>query len=243
MKKITLCIIIAGLFLSNISLGVQLSGIAVSGIIASGDSRPKILCLGDSITRGIGDAEDFGYRDHLQTNLNVSHNIVGPYFDPHSDSTYEVDHAGKSGETTAQIEARTPALLNVFFAHVPYNSAILLHAGSNDVASSVPTNDIVNNIIDIVDLINTHDASIAVYVALIIPTNNTNNTNTTIYNAALNIALLDYHKDNLYIVDMNTAFKNNDDWIVDYLNDTIHPNDAGYAVMAQTWATAINANN
>jgi lysophospholipase L1-like esterase len=43
------------------------------------------------------------------------------------------------------------------------------------------------------------------------------------------------------LVDHNAAFKLNASWATDYMADTSHPNEAGYAVMSSTWITAINS--
>jgi hypothetical protein len=44
----------------------------------------------------------------------------------------------------------------------------------------------------------------------------------------------------IYLVDQNQAFINNPNWSTVYMFDMVHPNDAGYEVMGQTWYNAFN---
>jgi lysophospholipase L1-like esterase len=41
------------------------------------------------------------------------------------------------------------------------------------------------------------------------------------------------------LVDMYGAFTQNTNYKTEYMNDNLHPNDAGYAVMANAWWDAI----
>jgi lysophospholipase L1-like esterase len=210
-------------------------------------SGPRVMAIGDSITRGAGDADLFGYRDHLDFILGVGEQqFVGTFQDPLQHPTYDVDHEGINGNTTDQIQARLPAALS---SHMPLpnpsGSRLLLHIGTNDLQDGLPIDAVVENVEQIVNMVHAHDPSINVYVALMIPcTIDTEDAIITDYNNALAARLntLRATKPNLFTVDMNTAFKENPSWETQYMFDAFHPNDAGYAVMAQVWAQAIDAN-
>jgi len=45
------------------------------------------------------------------------------------------------------------------------------------------------------------------------------------------------------IVDMYTAYQDNPDWKTELMYDDLHPNDAGYVVMANEWYDSIAANS
>jgi lysophospholipase L1-like esterase len=211
-------------------------------------TRPRLMALGDSITLGVaGDPAHFGYRDHLEFILGVGEQeFVGTYRDPAQDRTYDVDHEGVGGNTTAQVLDRLPAALTT---HMPTPNAagsrVLLHIGTNDMQDRVSIAAVVDNVEQIINTVHAHDPSINIYVALIIPsTIAADDAVFTDYNNALAARLASLRattKSNLFTVDMNTAFKTNPSWQTQYMSDAFHPNEAGYVVMAQTWAQAIDA--
>ena len=211
---------------------------------------PRLMPLGDSITRGSVDG--FGYRDHLQDFLGINKwDFVGPFAHPASHATYDVDHAGVSGQTTAQIEARTLSHLTTYMVGNAANSIVLLHAGTNDVMTMPGTGTLeeriasyVANVEDIIEIIHAHDPTIRIFVALIVPnTDSTIEARIELYNSTLKTMLQNYQttKSNLYIVDMHSAFVNNPDWATEWFHtDGVHPNDAGFRVMASKWSNAIS---
>jgi len=176
----------------------------------------------------------------LQDEVGINtYTFVGSYSLPASDTVYQVKHSGVGGQRTDQILARLSDELDTWMpAPNDKNSCVLLHAGTNDISAHIATATIVDHIEDIIDMIDTHDSNIKIIVALIIPRYDDHDDETTDYNTALNTMLLTYQslKSNLYIVDMNTAFKDNPDWIVDYMYDIVHPKDTGYNIMALEWA-------
>jgi len=211
------------------------------------DGRPRVMAVGDSITQGAGDSDGFGYRDHLEFLLGVGEQeFVGTYRDPTSHPSYDVDHEAVGGETTDQVQARLPAALS---AHLPKpnptGSRLLLHIGTNDMQDRLPVDAVVDNVEQIINMVHAHDPSISIYVALIIPsTLAEDDAVITDYNNALAARVSSLHatKSNLFIVDMNAAFKQNPFWQTAYMADAFHPNDAGYEVMANAWAQGIATN-
>ncbi len=218
----------------------------------------RMLCIGDSITWGTGQTNQWSYRQQLQADLGIGlFQFVGSHAAPPTDPNYYVFHEGIGGDCTADVLARIDAALDRYLPtpNLPV-SAVLLHIGTNDVKSGtgcgVTEAQAVSNVADtglttasIVGKIHAHDPNLQVYVALIIPsTNVTSDANFTSYNTALNTRLtsLQSTKTNLFIVDMNSAFRNtaNCASVAACVDDTVsHPNDAGYVVMGDTWYAAL----
>lgn len=224
--------------------GLTLNGVTVNGLSVSTTAPlpEKLMPLGDSITRGSLDTPViFGYRDHLQVLLGVGeYDFVGPYTDPDSDATYDVDHNGVGGDDTLNILARIESNLDTYMP-TPNNTnnAVLLMIGTNDIKDGFVEATTVDNVEEIIDIIVAHDPTIKIYVATIIPsTNSTWNTNFTSYNSALvtRLTTLMGSNPNLHRVDMNAAFRTcNSGTYTACLADSLHPNDAGYQVIANTW--------
>jgi lysophospholipase L1-like esterase len=246
MKNIIFLIIIL-LFSSNcFSEVLIINGSIVNAIL---NEKKQLLSLGDSISSGT-------YQNELQDILGIGEfDFIGSkktnnYFFP-----YDIDHEGNPGYRTSQIESLLDNYLITYMTTEisTAENIVLLHIGTNDITSTIPTNEIVDNVEDIIDIINSFNSSISVYVALIIP--RIGATHET-YNTALNTMLENYQitKTNLYIVDMNSAFVNdtfndcNSNWEENCMLDTLHPNILGQTTMAKQWAacmaspTATNCN-
>lgn len=250
-RKSVVLIFAALLVLSTLEIS-QASADQYRGVVTTSAVQvlPRLMPLGDSITRGSVDG--FGYRDHLQEFLGVNKwDFVGPFAHPATDPIYDVDHAGVSGQSTTQIEARTLDHLNTYMVGNAANSIVLLHAGTNDILTMSGTGtteeriaSYVANVEDIIEIIHAHDPTIRIFVALIVPnTDDTVDARIVLYNATLKAMLQNYQstKSNLYIVDMYSAFVSNPNWATEWFHaDGIHPNDAGFRVMASKWSNAIN---
>lgn len=231
---------------------------SVCSVVIPPSSKPLLCPLGDSITRGSNDSTCqgqplagptttcFGYRDHLQDLLGVGkYNFVGDFKEPSTSPTYDTDHAGVPGQTTAQILARLPGILSTnFVGPVPAGSIFLIHAGTNDIRLGGSQSVAINNILTMINIINTYDPNITIYVALVTPYSS----QMTSFNVALKSALITRQgtKSNLHYVDMEAAFRNIANCNPTYLicmNDGLHPDDVppdpGYPLMARTWYNCI----
>lgn len=209
-------------------------------------TRNEIICVGDSITEGTTATDDFGYRQKLQILYGVGSTYLrGAYDNPDTGyGNYSPYHEGISGHTTAMIKSRLPNIL-LNYCNDNYHHIVLLHAGTNgDKSTEELRQSYVDDIEDIIDLIDAYDETIDVYVSLIIPAVNDSlgDNNHPLYNAQLSAMLDSYDKDNLYKVDMYSAFTSNENWQTEYMYDSAHPNDAGYQVMAETWYAALVEN-
>lgn len=127
------------IFLLCLASTVCADNIIIDGVRIDGVSIKQtaiVVPVGDSITVGVGDALGEGYRHSLYDNLSG----YGVYF--WGTVTASADawgkHSGVTGDTTAQIKARVPALIASQFR--PYYTAsevyVIIHAGTNDMSDA-----------------------------------------------------------------------------------------------------------
>lgn len=218
---------------------IQIRDVTFAPAAFVGSPPPRLMAAGASITAGSGDDDPYGYRNHLQGRVGLGvFDFVGSFKAPSSDPVYDVDHQGAPGDRTDQLNARlTTALPAKMPAPNPAGSAILVHIGTNDILQGVAEATAVANIANMVDIITAHDPGITVYVGLLIPsTHAATDEAITSFNTALSAQLTGMQASHprLRIVDLNAVFKQQADW-AGYFVDSIHPNDAGYALMAAEW--------
>ncbi|NJO00338.1 MAG: SGNH/GDSL hydrolase family protein [Bacteroidia bacterium] len=95
-----------------------------------------MLPFGSSNTGGQGTGSDprlFAYRKGLQDELGVgSYDLVGDFTDPDTDDTYDVDHDGIGGQTTAELETRLPGELTQYMSQYVSGDVVILDMGTND---------------------------------------------------------------------------------------------------------------
>jgi len=211
-----------------------------------------ILPVGDSITAGVGTADMSSYRVplfhlahmNLQSITFVGAVINGPAmvdgvpFPNHHEgfSGYTIDtitDAGRMG-----ISQFFPAAITTYRPHI-----VLLMIGTNDVdiaETMIPT-----RLGTLMDSMLNADPNLLLVVAQIVPqiraTPDTLNTRIQAYNAAIP-GLVRTRADagkHVVMVDMYNAFAQNVNYSTAYMTDRLHPNAAGYAVMADTWYAAI----
>jgi lysophospholipase L1-like esterase len=201
----------------------------------------NVLPLGDSITYGWTDAEyltqdnlSVGYRGPLWSDFvdnNTLINFVGDQNDGPA-TLPDTANAGYPGLTTNQIAARLPGLL---VSQAP--NAILLMAGTNDIINGVSASTIAANILGMLNTVNAFNPAIHVYVSTLTPmVNNVSSqvapTNTAITNMVAQAKANGLNVSLVSMSDVTTA---------DISADGAHPTDAGYALMAQNFYSAILA--
>ena len=210
--------------------------------------------LGDSITDGytvLG-----GYRIELfrQTLMNsemvtfVGRNLNGPTTVTVSGQTtnFPRNHEGYNGYTISGGGSSngisppiTDQALMMFKPHI-----VLLAIGTNDVNMNVDVANAPTRLGGLLDRITTDSPNALLVVAKIIPTRvDATNTKIQTYNNAIpgliqSRAAAGKH---ILMVDMYAAFTANANYKTALLADDLHPNAAGYLVMAQTWYTAIQS--
>jgi lysophospholipase L1-like esterase len=209
-----------------------------------------VLPVGDSITAGSQSSTGGGYRlplfDLAAKNTKsltfVGANASGPatvdgVAFPRANSGYsgyEIDSVnGRQG-----ISQFFPAQIAKYKPNI-----VLLMIGTNDVASAVPN--IPPRLGALMDSILGADPALLLVVAQIVPqqraTPDTQNTLVQAYNAAIPplVQARVAAGKHVLMVDMYRALTSNASYSTMDFANTLHPNDAGYAVMAATWYAPI----
>jgi lysophospholipase L1-like esterase len=214
----------------------------------------KIMPLGDSITDGVGSSGG-GYRVELfkQTITNsqlitfVGRNLNGPTSVTVSGQTktFPRNHEGYSGYTIDSGGGRTGISTLVdagISANMPH--IVLLMIGTNDVNISLDLTNASTRLGALLDRISKDAPKALIVIAKIVPTtNDTTNTRVRTYNDAIPglVQTRAAAGGHIVMVDMYTAFTSNTSYKTAIMSDELHPNDAGYVVMAQTWYAAIKS--
>jgi lysophospholipase L1-like esterase len=192
------------------------------------NNRPnEYLGLGDSITSGDGSSDRKGYALRLL-------NLLGPYL-----GRAQVDTWGRPGTNSAEGASRTTITLR------RYNPAYLLILyGTNDWNDQTCQSQgpaacfTIDSLRSIVEAVKKH-GSLPV-LATLIPVNPAmapDGRNKWIDETNGRIAAL-AREENVLLADLNAAFKAQGS-LPSLFSDDVHPNDAGYDVMARGWFKAI----
>lgn len=230
------------------ALAVALGVLAAPAWAQKSQPAPlRIMPIGDSITEG-GDGSG-GFRRPLFEKLSAvwgMPNFVGSRNMRQSDPADFVDHdedgysayrieqitSGKGFWNAPPIEARLKA----------WDPAIVtIHAGTNDAQQAYRYAGVIDRLDDLVSRIVAFNPKIHIFLAQIIPANPPASETTQAYIRGLNAqipALIERHRAlgrRVYLVDQYTP-------MLEHPNpDGIHPDAAGYAVMAEAWFQAMMA--
>jgi lysophospholipase L1-like esterase len=214
----------------------------------------KIMPLGDSITDGMGSSGG-GYRVELfKQSITDSRGItfVGRKLNGPETVTvggqskpFPRNHEGYSGYTIDTGGGRTgiSTLVDQAITTNPPH-IVLLMVGTNDVNINLDLANAATRLGALLDRIMKDAPNALLVVAKLVPTtNDTTNARVRTYNDAIpglvqSRAAAGKH---IIMVDMYAAFTANSSYKTALMNDELHPKDAGYAVMAQTWYTAIKS--
>jgi len=240
--------VVAGVLVLHVTLG----GVTASGgtiLINTGTVHPastvpanaRIMPLGDSITTGFGSSSSGpGYRWPLYNLLNdsgLTFQFVGTANNrPGSLPTSPVDqtyHEGHGGWNAAQLLNGVTSTDDGGLGWMEIDpQIILLMIGTNNRGGDVPT--VVGEVGQIIDQIQAQTPAARLLVAEITPivgqeawVASYNSSLAAMVNGRISAG------ENLGLVDMNTDFPANS------MYDALHPNNAGYAWMAQQWHDAI----
>ncbi len=192
------------------------------------DHRPNwYLGIGDSITAGDGSSDGQGYRLMLQ-------HLLAPYF-----ARAEVRTWGREGDAsieTAQVIRRTlrdgdAAYALVMLGTNDWNDQTCQHEGP----SACYTIDALRTIVDETKAWHTLPV-----LATIIPANpRYSDAARDAFNDQTNVMIKQLaQQENIICADLSADFKATGD-LTSLFDDNVHPNDAGYEVMAQGWFKAI----
>jgi lysophospholipase L1-like esterase len=197
--------------------------------------------LGDSITRGVtGSTNQTGYRRFLYLSMTGSDYKIDFVCSQTAGTALDFDreHEGHSGW---QADGGTGGGIapNIFNWLVAYpTDVVLLHIGTNDITNNENAVNTANQIGQILDNIDTWEAAnndVSVVLARIINRNDGYSVETTALNEQIQI-MADAriaNGDKIVVVDMENALT----YPNDILPNDEHPNDGGYAKMADAWQT------
>jgi lysophospholipase L1-like esterase len=210
-----------------------------------------IMPLGDSITYGVGSPDPGGgYRVPLfqQTitsaelitfagrNTNGPTTVGGRTFPQHHEgySGYTIDPGGGRMGISPLVDGA----ISMFHPHI-----VLLQIGTNDVNISLDLANAPTRLGALMDRITTDAPNALLVVARITPTKtDTTNGRVQTYNDAIPglVQSRVAAGKHIVVVDMYAAFTANANYQNALMYDELHPNAAGYMVMAQTWYAAIS---
>ena len=206
--------------------------------------------LGDSITDGFP-FENGGYRVELfhdafagATPITfVGRNMNGPA--TVDGMPFPRGHEGYSGFTIdsgtghSGISPLVDAAMSMFHPHI-----VLLHIGTNDINGNVDLPNAPRRLAALVDgLVNDGPAALIVLAQIIPTTVDATNVRIQAYNAAMP-ALVQQRAaagKHVTLLDMYDVFASRADYKTALMNDTLHPNVAGYAVMGDAWYASVRA--
>lgn len=176
----------------------------------------KYIAFGDSITEGVGGTNNTGYPPRLEQRLDTR---IGP-------ST--VVNEGVGGERTIQGLGRIDDVLGAHNARF-----ILIMEGTNDTTWQYSTETITFNLGEMID--HSINYGTTPLLATLPPRQDSldGRVKDDINPAISGLA----HEKGVTLVDQYTDLAKDKD---KYMADHLHPNDAGYELMADTWFTAIN---
>jgi lysophospholipase L1-like esterase len=238
---------------TKLFLGFLMGFLIVMGTSLA-DAVTTIMPLGDSITQGVGSTDEvavprdcnFGYRLPLYNKLiNEGNDVVfvGNQIQPvNSCTSYGIQinwnrsHEGHPGWRADQIRDEVIGFLQANPADI-----VLLHIGTNDLNSGQTPSDIVTEVRQILDRIDQYESAnsreVKVIIARIInrvPLSSTYSQYNTELAAMAQTRIA--NGDKITIVDMENGAG------IDYgveMNDAYHPDENGYAKMADVWYNAI----
>jgi lysophospholipase L1-like esterase len=212
--------------------------------------------LGDSITLG-SHSSGGGYRVELfRQSLMASQKITFVGRQSNGPDTVTVNgtattfpkgHEGYSGDTidTNQatnnngISATVDAALTAGKPHI-----VLLMIGTNDVNKNIDLANAPKRLGNLLDQITTMAPNALLVVAKITPTkDDAGNSKVQTYNNAIPgvVQMRASAGKHIVMVDMYAAITANASYKTAWLDDNLHPNDAGYVVMGQTWYAGIKS--
>ena len=211
-----------------------------------------ILPVGDSITAGSQSSTGGGYRLPLFSLANKNMKSI-TFVGANASGPATVDglpfpraNSGYSGYIIDTVAGRQG--ISQFFPAqiVKYKpNIILLMIGTNDVGAG--ETDGPARLATLMDTMLNADPSLLLVVAQIVPiqkaTPDTRNMQIQAFNAPIP-GLVKTRADagkHVKVVDMYGAFTANPNYSTAYLANQLHPNDTGYAVMADTWYAAIGS--
>lgn len=193
-------------------------------------AQVRLMPLGNSITEGTGSSHDGGYRHdlyYLLQNAGVVVDFVGSL--RYGNGFPDIDHEGHPGFLADQLIVQT------YLANNPAD-VIFLEIGTNNISygeSAPQVRDALQRVIDNIFLTN---PDLAIYLCTVLPRKDSSALQavTDALNALLPDLVYTYAATGrkIYLVDIAARFLADSNWKTTLLADNLHPNDAGYTLMA-----------
>jgi lysophospholipase L1-like esterase len=209
------------------------------------DNTPcAILPLGDSITEGYGSSGG-GYRVELFRQAVKSGKHItfvgGLQNGPNQveNQTFPRRHQGHGGFTIDGITGSiTNGAIDTFHPHI-----VLLMIGTNDINGNIDRANAPTRLGNLIDDIIERSPDTLVVVAKIIPIDGGANPAVITYNASIDgvVAARASNGKHVIVLDNYAAIQDEPSWKTTLLADYLHPNDAGYAVLGQSFYGAIQS--
>lgn len=219
--------------LNGLTHGVHIASVVFPGGLFTGEQGVAIMPLGDSITYGANSSSYGGYRVWLwQDSVAAGWKIhfVGSV----SSGPPSLPYKANEGHPGWRIDQLSRHVVNWLDTYQP--QIILLHIGTNDIIQGYSVATAVARLNTLVGRITTTEPHATLIVAQIIPLGNpTLNAKVRQYNSDLTTLMQQKQAigKHIIVVDMYDAVPLSD------LTDHIHPNNAGYKIMARVWYNAL----
>jgi lysophospholipase L1-like esterase len=212
-----------------------------------------IMPLGDSITDGVGSSGG-GYRVelfHKAVQAGKAITFVGSATDPNGPTTvdgkpFPRNHEGHPGYTIDN-SSTTSGISPLVDASIATNhpNIITLMIGTNDLNRNVDPTNFPTRLGALLDKIINDAPNALVVVAKITPwqDDGTNTSAVEPFNTKIATLVQTYITSGKHValVDMYGPFRANTNYKTALMNDYLHPNDAGYVIMGDTWYAAIQS--
>src|SRR5262245_14283328 len=192
--------------------------------------------LGDSITEGVGSTTEAGYRQPLYdllANAGIAFDFVGG-LENGNGSVTDKNHEGHAGFRTDELQVAN------YLAANPAD-VILLEIGTNDISFGASAAQVRDNISNLLGAIKAARPSARIYLSTVIPrTDNRQSTTQNLNNLLPNMVQSKVNGgQEIILVDIASQFLAQPDWQTALMADDKHPNDDGYALMAQGFFNAM----
>ena len=237
----------------GVTAGTSSAGSSASAAGSSGAFNPcpsngdacKIMPMGDSITDGSGSTDNGSYRAplfHLSLMNDKKLTFVGSGEngpDMVDDTPFPRQEEGHSAWAIDDGMGRMglyPQVQGWLTATPPH--IVTLMIGTNDVDISYDLANAGKRLGLLLDRIAMYAPDALIVVAQMVPTtDDTENQRVMTFNAAIPGLVKERADAGMHItsVDMYGAFTKNAKYKTEYMTDKLHPKDAGYVVMADTW--------
>ncbi len=200
-------------------------------------AQTRIMPLGNSITEGTGTTNLTGYRKPLwglisQYNIDfVGNENAG------DNSGFDQDHEGHPGKTAAFIRDNLQGWLE---QQSP--DFVLFHIGTNDISNNRPTQTIISDIEASLDIIWNYRFDTRVFLCAIVPRKDGKDAQTRALNDEIWKLVLrrrDQNGNLIHFVNQYEAITGDPNWQNNLMWDSLHPNEAGYQLMAEKFESVL----